>query len=638
MRYPSVLHSGWPFLAVCALLMAAAAPAEAEEPDVAERARLALDAPLSPHPRLFFSDEDIDAIRQQIESDPLLASTWAVLQEQSDAMLDLEPVERDQVGRRLLGVSRTVLKRVSYLAFTYRLTGEQAYLRRAEEEMLAAAAFTDWNPSHFLDVAEMTAALAIGYDWLHDGLSAGSRETIREAIVDKGLQTSFDQAGGWVRGSNNWTQVCHGGLTMGALAVIDHEPALAEDVIVRAVENIHRPMDVYGPNGGYPEGPGYWLYGTSYNVLFIEALDSALGEDFGLSRHERFMDSARYYLHMHGSTTGYFNYSDNSESSAVSAAMYWFARRLEEPELLWMERRKLARLVEDPPSASGGGNRLFPFLLVWARAFHDIDPPEQLHYADDGETPVGAHRTGWEEDAVYVGLKAGTPRAAHGQLDIGAFVMEADGVRWAIDLGRQGYHSLEEQGIDLWNRAQDSERWTVFRLNNHSKNTLVVNDELQRVDGFAPITAFADDGAMPHTVIDMSEVYAGQLAITKRGVGLMGGGGVVVQDEMQAPDEPATVRWGMLTRADVELIDDAHAILRQDGEELGMHILEGEGPAFEIYETETPPRDYDAPNPGTQMIGFTVDLEPGEEQRFTVLLNPGGTAEEQPAVTPLDEW
>ena len=30
--------------------------------------------------------------------------------------------------------------------------------------MLAIAQFADWNPSHFLDVAEMTMGMAIGYD------------------------------------------------------------------------------------------------------------------------------------------------------------------------------------------------------------------------------------------------------------------------------------------------------------------------------------------------------------------------------------------------------------------------------------------------------------------------------------------
>ena len=42
--------------------------------------------------------------------------------------------------------------------------------------MLDMSKFEDWNPSHFLDVAEMTAGLAIGYDWLYDELPASSKK------------------------------------------------------------------------------------------------------------------------------------------------------------------------------------------------------------------------------------------------------------------------------------------------------------------------------------------------------------------------------------------------------------------------------------------------------------------------------
>ena len=55
-------------------------------------------------------------------------------------------------------------------------------------EMKAVAAFPDWNPSHFLDVAEMTNALAIGYDWLYDDLTPTDRATIRAAIVEAGSE------------------------------------------------------------------------------------------------------------------------------------------------------------------------------------------------------------------------------------------------------------------------------------------------------------------------------------------------------------------------------------------------------------------------------------------------------------------
>ena len=65
-----------------------------------------------------------------------------------------------------------------------------------------------------------------------------------------------------------------------------------------------------------------------------------------------------------------------------------------------------------------------------------------------------------------MGFKGGSPGTNHAHMDVGSFVVDMQGVRWAVDLGGQGYHGLESRGVDLWNRGQDSERWTVFRLNN----------------------------------------------------------------------------------------------------------------------------------------------------------------------------
>ncbi len=53
------------------------------------------------------------------------------------------------------------------------MTGDPQFKDRAEQEMLGVAAFPDWNPPHFLDVGEMTTAMAIGYDWLYDVLPSG---------------------------------------------------------------------------------------------------------------------------------------------------------------------------------------------------------------------------------------------------------------------------------------------------------------------------------------------------------------------------------------------------------------------------------------------------------------------------------
>ena len=49
--------------------------------------------------------------------------------------------------------------------------GEERFKERAIRELDAACAMKDWNPSHFLDVAEMATAVAVGYDWLYPVLT-----------------------------------------------------------------------------------------------------------------------------------------------------------------------------------------------------------------------------------------------------------------------------------------------------------------------------------------------------------------------------------------------------------------------------------------------------------------------------------
>ena len=610
---------------------------ESASPPDSAAVRAAIDAAAdAPHPRLLFEEQDRSAVQRAVDA-PLLEPIYEQVTERADEALETEPVERELEGRRLLGVSRTALRRITHLAFTYRLTGEQQYAERAEAEMLAAADFADWNPDHFLDVAEMTAALAIGYDWLYDELDADARQTIRAAIVEKGLKPSFARDWGWIGGTTNWTQVCHGGLVLGALAVMDHASDLATRIVQRAAEKVRNPMEHYGANGGYVEGPTYWSYGTHYNVVLIDALESALDTDFGLISVEPFMRSPTFYLHAHGPTFRFFNFSDSGVNPDVAPAMYWFANRLDRPALLWMERRMLKQVATGTRTPS---DRLLPFLLVWADAeqVQSAPAPSRTHFHDTDPVAVGMHRSGWDEQATFVGIEGGAATGAHAHLDAGSFVVDAAGVRWASDLTRPNYHTLEEADIDLWNFAQDSDRWSIYRLSNFSHSTLVVNDELQRVDGFASVVTHDGDGPRPHTVLDLSEVYAGQLAEARRGVALLDGSAVRVQDELAAPaDTAAEVRWAMMTRADVEVTGDRTATLRRDGRTLQFHVQAPDGVQVETYATPSP-ADYEPSNPDAQLVGFTTTLEAGAETRLVVTLTPGSEEHSLPDVMPLTDW
>ena len=583
-------------------------------------------------PRLFFNSKQEADMLKNINRDPLLSSAFKKLLASADSILSMEVIRYEKEGRRLLSVSRTCLKRVHHLAFAYRMTANRDYLERAQKEMLAAAAFDHWNPDHFLDVAEMTAALAIGYDYLYKELTAEVRSIVKKAIINKGLIPGLEDHW-WVKSHINWNQVCHAGLTLGALAIMDDEAELAKKIISRAIKYVPLAMETYAPDGAYPEGPGYWNYGTAYNVLLIAALESALGSDFGLTKKSGFLESADYYLHTTGPTGLRFNYSDGGAQSGMAPTMYWLAQKRPDRALLWNEQSRLEEFcAAEVKSAKTIGS--LPFLFIWAKAHKGLSP-SSLHWSGNGLNPIGIHRSDWSKDATYIAFKGGTPAASHGHMDIGSFVLDSQGVRWAEDLGSQSYHDLESQGIDLWNREQDSGRWKIFRLNNFAHNTLVVNNQLQRVEGKAPIISFSDKSPLPHTIIDMSTLYGNQLAVARRGVALLEDKSVLIQDEIQAVSN-SSVRWAMLTRAEVTIVSKNKALLKRHGKTMTLHLLSPHG-QLEIYESAKAPRAYDAPNPGTKMIGFKVNCKKAQNICFRVWITPSD-ANEKPAKKPLSQW
>ena len=164
----------------------------------------------APHPRLLMTKADEASIKASVKGNGFWRQVDSLLMKAANGALSLPAPQRIVTGRRLLDVSRETLRRVLLLGYAFRMTGDSRYAQRAEQELLSVSAFSDWNPSHYLDVAEMTTAVAVGYDWLFDIMSNDTKETIRKAIINKGLKPSFDaQCNGWLQKENNWNQVCN---------------------------------------------------------------------------------------------------------------------------------------------------------------------------------------------------------------------------------------------------------------------------------------------------------------------------------------------------------------------------------------------------------------------------------------------
>lgn len=595
-------------------------------------------AAIADHPRILMHRGMETDIKKEIENDPIWKNVHESILTQCDAIILREPLKRTMTGRRLLSQSREAFRRIFYLAYAWRMTEKKKYFKRCEEELIAVSKFSDWNPSHFLDVAEMTIGVAIGYDWLYENLTPKSREIISKAIIEKGLSPSLDtKYNGWLRGKNNWNQVCNAGITYGAIAVYEDQPEQSLQLINRAMQSILIPMKEYAPEGNYAEGYNYWGYGTTYNVLLINAIETLFHTDYGLSEQPGFLKTAAFYRNLMGNSGESFNYSDAQGPEPIQPAMFWFADKLKDPSLLYIEKDHLLQ-----SNFSAGWNRFLPAALIWGHKVDiaEIKSPEEKAWFGHGENSIAVMRTSWEDTSgIYVGFKGGTPSVSHGHMDVGSFVMDAEGVRWSADLGWQPYESLESKGLDIWNMEQTSQRWQVFRLNNFSHSTLTVNNKLQNVNGNARIVTAADDSLFMRCVMDLTSVYSDDLADAKRGIAVVNKQYVTIRDELEAGDKECTVRWAMLTPANVTSIDGNQLQLTNKGKSLTLYVVNLPGVKLQTWRTD-PPNNYDALNIGTVLVGFEMTIPANTKIDYNVILLPGdgNITIQRSALKPLSDW
>ncbi len=573
---------------------------------------------LSQHPRLILKGSDIELVRKKMYNDPAIRTMHYNIESRANRCLNEVPCERIKTGKRLLSISRKVLERVSFCSYAYLISGNEIYAERAEKEMLAAANFIDWNPSHFLDVGEMTAALSIGYDWLYDWLSEESRAKIEEAILNKGLNAATTKMW-WYRGKNNWNQVCNGGMVMGALAIFDKHPEVAKIHIERALKSNPIAQECYGPDGVYPEGYGYWEYGTSFELLLIESLRTALGSSFGLEDAPGFLESAKFMNYMVGPTGSVFNFSDcGGPRNAVMAWLYWFALETGDMSLVYRNHQILSK-----GGKPRGIDRIAPIALLFAARCDasKIKPIEKSFWAGNGEQPVFVYRSGFNSKYdTYLAAKGGSASLNHAHMDSGSFIYEWGGVRWAIDLGSQSYYSLEKLGIKIWKKGQNSERWSVYRLNNYPHNTLTVNGELHRFKGNAKMVEVYNKPNKHGAKFDMSSVLGG-LSSAYRTIYADKNHNIICIDKMQADNSECNVSWNMSTGAKATIINDRTISLKQNNKEVIIRAISPSN-AKAYIKSNDPGTEYDAKNKNTCRVGFTTSIAPNKSATFKVKIEP----------------
>jgi hypothetical protein len=607
---------------LCSLTWAAAAGGDARTAGVLET----LDRN---HPRLMLKNSDLGYLRAACPDDPVLQKCWQDIQAGAARYLKRSPLVYRKIGPRLLSVSRDCLGRIYTLALAYRWTGQEKYAAKAKENLLEVCAFQDWNPSHFLDTAEMSHAVGVGYDWLYAYLDEPTRVTIRQALIEKGLKAGLEvytKGGWWTTSEFNWNQVCNSGMVIGALAIAETDPSYAERIVPLAVQSLPLALKSYGPDGAWGEGPGYWNYATSYTAYGLTALDTALGTTFHLLDMDGLSKAGYFPIHTTGPTGLYLNLADVGERSArrPMPCMFWLARTFHNPAYAASEHEVLARA-----SASAAH-------LVWYTA----PPPARAvrnrprDYYFRGAVEVVTMRSAWDDaNALFLGIKAGYNQVNHGHLDLGNFELDALGVRWVRDLGSDDYNLA-----GYWDSKRGGRRWSYYRLNSASHSIPMLGGQSQDPLAKSAFTKTALNEDRPAAIVDWTAAYRDFARSAARGVVLLDGRrAALVQDEFEI-EKPCELAWGMTTDAEVDVGRGTVAVLRLKGKELTARLLSPKDAVFTVESAEQPPPQ--KRNTGVRRL--MVKLPQAEAGvRVAVLLAPAwddGRVVENTQIKPLASW
>ena len=514
---------------------------------------------------------------------PPLTPTWVHdARETSAAPLPLvgPPPSPDEPASAL-DIARLFGLRIQTLGITWLITGDPRYRDRAKAELLAVCAFPDWTGDEFLVTAETAFGAAIGHDWLYDALTDNEREQIARAIVDKAIQPGLDQFAAsppahWTGAAMNWNLVCNGGLMIAALSVLESDPRAAR-LFSLCRASAPTGFSEYRPDGGYEEGPGYWHYGTQYAIYLLDSLSSALGTDLGLDASPGLAQTGFFRLHAAGPSGKLFNFADGEEHHSGGYWLFWLAKRYHHPVDAWNERHR---------------GKVHPMDLLWFdQNEHDpfsLPTAKRFRVAD-----VVMLRGDWRDlNSTYLGIKGGANDAcSHTHYDLGSFVLDSAGVRWAMDLGPDNY------GLPGYFTPEMRSRY--YRTGTVGHNTLVIDGQCQPHTARAVIARATFGAEISLVVMDLSAAYPGAARVL-RGFALIDRRHVLVVDEIVPKESLSSVDWQMHTQAQVDLSEAVIAL-----------SYPAQGPAQS--EDAAPPRFYLRvidPGPGTVSLQSASPSQP----------------------------
>ena len=606
------------------------------------------------HPRIMLTPEKLAYLRANYQTDENLMYMWEEVKRIADDGLNRPvPVWNTNLNGSSSNLDaasgqsgmNSGINNAQYCGLAFLLTGDERYKDKVWEDAYALVNFETWNPSHFLDTAETTAGVAIAYDWLYDYWTEEEREILREGIRRLGIDAAYDSFQGvsqyfWIELGNNWNGVCNSGIALGALALMETDPAYYSGMLEYIFKNLPEFLKLFAPEGGFEEGVNYWCYSMRWFAPFLSTLDNVLGTDYGYFEDAPGAAETPHFPVFATGPAGLFNYHDAAAGTyPYSPSFAYFGSRLNDKGL---STYRLKNVMSNQSEVQ-------PADMIWYEPdmidFSSTDMPLDNVYES---TVTGAFTASWTDNmATYLGLHGDSNSTNHGHYDVGTFIVDALGERFFMDLGAEPYSLADDYG-NLYMASSN-----FYRRRAEGHNTIVVNPPGYREnnmyydqdpDAQGEILEYVSKPKGAYLKMDMTSTNKDEIVDGVRGFMLAEGRQqVVIQDEFTLT-APSDVWWFGHTEADIEIAADGRsALLNKNGKLLRTTIQSDNTELrFGVMDARSM-GDYgvSSENANANVQKLYIHAEDVTEFNLAVVMTPlayAGEAVTLPAYRPLDEW
>ncbi len=589
------------------------------------------------HPFILADGIDFDKVRQEYKSDNFSEYTEKLTEyvlSNANTLCDViayPPMEYvlDEEDS-ILPISREVISRMVILGYAWQITGDEKYAERAKAEIEKVCSYDDWCNSHFLATAEMALAVSIGYDWFYGYLDDDFKGLMEEKVWKYAIYSALNDNHWFTWSKNNWNSICYSGIGIACMTFYDYDSASAAKFLSMCYENMPIAFENFTPDGVYVEGPGYSQSGMNSIVYFIATSKNFFGTDFGMSEIAGFKELGKFPVYI-TTPTGVFNFGDNKARMCFTPSLHWYADEYDWPLLscyqMWDEPGVFVPDTSGNTEISGKGRENALSLLWYDRSYtaETADfSDERLYlslYSDVGQEMVLMRSAYLDENATFAGIKGGYNFINHGDLDIGTFVFDSMGVRWAEELGPGPYDAP-----NYFLNTPAGGRWKNYSKRAEGQNTLVINPNMTLDDQYVlaegKFTYFKETAEGGRCGLDMTDAYRMN-------------GATKVEREFELEKEYTALKitdtvkclfksdiyWFMHTKADIEISEDGKTAILTIGDKQLKATSHKDG-TFSVMKAERLSGEWEWDEEYSDIQKLTVKLENVKTAEICIALEP----------------